>query len=187
MDATTLARCTGARLDRAQTALAGIVAAMATYEINTPARIGMFLANVGHETLGFKFTTEIWGPTEAQHGYEGRADLGNVKPGDGKLYRGRGDFQTTGRANYAKLRDRLRAKGLACPDFEADPEKVADPEWAPLAAADYVEMRRLNALADRGAFIDYCAGVNGRSRKTGLPNGIEERTKLWTACQEVLS
>lgn len=186
MDATTLARCTGARLDRAQAALPGILAAMAAYEINTPQRMAMFLANVGHETLGLKYMREIWGPTPAQLRYEGRADLGNTQPGDGKRFMGRGDFQTTGRGNYAKLRDRLRKRRIDCPDFEAEPEALERSEWAPLAAADYVDMRNLNAKADRGAFLDYCIGVNGKN-KLGLPNGFEDRQRLYAAALPALS
>lgn len=188
MDAETLARCTGAQINRARDALLAMEDAMAHYQINTPARIGMFLANVGHESGGLKWLTELWGPTPAQQRYEGRADLGNNKPGDGARFKGRGYLQTTGRANYARLTQRLRARWPQAhvPDFEQTPELLAQPEWAAISAADYVDMRGLNALADRGGFIDYCAGVNGRNRATGLPNGIEERTRLYAAAQEVL-
>lgn len=187
MDATTFARCTGAPTARAEQLLAAALDAMAVYDINTPARIGMFLANVGHETMGLKFLREIWGPTAAQLGYEGRADLGNVQTGDGKRFMGRGWLQTTGRANYARLRDRLRARGIDCPDFERQPEALELAAWGALSAADYVDMRRLNRLADAGAFVDYCAGVNGRNRRTGLPNGMDDRERLWKAAQQVLA
>jgi len=185
MDANTLARCTGARIDRAQRFADALTSAMDVYEINTPARIGMFLANVGHETMGLKFVEEL-GNTEYFMRYEGRRDLGNVKPGDGPRFHGRGLLQTTGRANYAALRDRLRARGVDCPDFEADPEALELPEWASLSACDYVGMRNLNAKADAGDFLAYCVGVNGRNKATGLPNGWSDRTDLWVAAQKAL-
>jgi len=69
-------------------------------------RVAEFLAQIAHESGGFRYTREIWGPTPAQARYEGRADLGNTEKGDGSRYRGRGLIQVTGRANY-------RACGLA--------------------------------------------------------------------------
>jgi len=172
-----LAIATGATVGRAELFLCGLLAAMSVYEIDgTPERAAMFLANVGHESAGLQFVTEKWGPTPAQAGYEGRRDLGNTQSGDGYRFRGRGLLQTTGRANFRALRDRLRARGIDCPDFEAAPDLVAQPEWAALSAADYIGMRRLNDKADAGDFLGYCIGINGRNRSTGLPNGWSDRT-----------
>lgn len=188
VDLSQLMACTGAREDRAARALQGVSNAMALYDIDTPSRVGMFLANVGHETMGLKYLEEL-GDDRYFSRYEGRADLGNTHPGDGPRFHGRGFLQTTGRANYAKLRDRLRARfpQAEIPDFEATPEALERPEWAALSAADYVDMRRLNARADAGDFLGYCVGINGRNRRTGLPNGWSERTDLWVRAQKALT
>ena len=47
--------------------------------INTPLRICNFMAQIAHESDGFQTMTEYaWGAA-----YEGSADLGDSKPGDG--------------------------------------------------------------------------------------------------------
>lgn len=164
-----LARCTGARIDRAERFAPALSAGMAFYGIDTPARQAAFLAQVGHESGGLKYTSEIWGPTEAQERYEGRKDLGNTQPGDGSRYRGHGLIQTTGRANHAKVRDRLRERFADVPDFEADPAALMETQWAALSACDYWDMHNLNALADAGKFERITRKING-----GL-NGLEDR------------
>ena len=181
-----LATATGATIARAELLLRPLATAMAQYALITSVRTAMLLANIGHESGGLRYYTEIWGPTHAQRGYEGRRDLGNVQSGDGYKFRGRGLLQTTGRANFRALRDRLRARGIACPDFEASPDLVAQPEWAALSACDYIDMRRLNDKADAGDFLGYCGGINGRNRSTGLPNGWEDRKRLYALACRVL-
>lgn len=182
-----LMACTGASEPDARRSLQGIGDAMAIYAIDqTPHRIGMFLANVAVETMRLATLREIGGESYFLK-YEGRRDLGNVRPGDGPRYRGRGGLQTTGRANYVELRDRLRARGIDCPDFEAEPEKLEQPEWAWLSAGDYVEMRKLNAKADIGDFLGYCVGINGKNKKTGLPNHWNDRCNNWERAQKVLA
>ena len=188
-----LALATGARIDRATEFLPHIEAAMAKYGIDrTPLRKAMFLANVGHESGGLHWLVEIWGPTEAQRRYEGRADIGNTQPGDGILYRGRGLLQTTGRSNYASARDRLRARWsamMAIPDFVAAPELLALPQWASLSAADYVGREGLNAVADGGDFDGYCDRVNRghKTRAVGDSNGYAQRLALYQVAQGVFA
>lgn len=185
--------CTGAKRSNAEKAYQGINDAMETYSINTLPRIGMFLANVGHECGGFRWPEEIWGPTPAQMRYEppGKKafELGNSVPGDGKRFRGRGWLQTTGKNNYRRLTARLRARGIRCPDFEFEPEKLALPEWAAISAADYVDMRDLNKLADAGEFDHYCDKINlGRETdEEGDSNGYAARLALWIVAQKVLA
>lgn len=187
-----LAQATGARIDRAVEFLPHIEAAMHAYAIDqTPQRKAMFLANIGHESGGLHWLVEIWGPTEAQRRYEGRADLGNVQPGDGILYRGRGLLQTTGRTNYASACDRLRARfsGLAVPDFVAAPELLAMPQWASLSAADFVGRESLNAVADSGDFDGYCDRINRghKTRTVGDSNGYAQRFALYQEGQGVFA
>lgn len=184
MTAEELAQATGARLERAELFLSHIVEAMDAYYISlTPERMSAFLAQVGHESGGLHYLIEIWGPTPAQARYEGRTDLGNTEPGDGSKYRGHGLLQTTGRANHACARDRLRDKFpmLDVPDFEAEPTRLAEPQWAALSAADFWDEHGLNALADAGDFVKITRRING-----GL-NGEAERLALYEAAKGVLA
>jgi putative chitinase len=138
-------------------------AVLAEYEINTALREAHFWAQAAHETGGFKFMREIWGPTDAQKRYEGRKDLGNTEPGDGKRYAGRGIFQLTGRANYKKYGDIL---GI---DLVTDPEKAADSEISLRIACEYWKSRKINACADKDDVVAVTKKINGGT------NGIADR------------
>ena len=163
MNAQQLALCTGARIDRAAEWLPSIVDAMAEFQIDNKARQAAFLAQIGHETGGLHWTVEIWGPTDAQKRYEGRKDLGNVNPGDGVRYKGRGIFQLTGRANYARI-----GKLLNLP-LIAHPELAEGPETALRIACEYWKSRGLNAYADKD-------DVNGITKRiNGGFNGLADR------------
>lgn len=79
------------------------------------------LATAWHETGAFKWLREIWGPTPAQKAYEGRADLGNTVPGDGKRFMGRGYVQITGRRNYTDWSKRTGLALTTQPDLAEQP------------------------------------------------------------------
>jgi putative chitinase len=66
------------------------------FDINTPSRIRHFLSQTGHESGGGKWTQEL----ASGEAYEGRLDLGNTQPGDGRRFKGAGFIQLTGRSNY---------------------------------------------------------------------------------------
>lgn len=179
-----LAEATGARIDRATENLPWIAAAMDTFEINTPARQAAFLAQIGHESGGLHWINEIWGPTAAQLRYEvrGAGDLGNVQPGDGYLFRGRGWLQLTGRDNYRRAYQRLLKRfGDQVPDFEKYPDNVATARWAAMTAADFWWTHGCNALADAGRFEQITRTING-----GL-NGYPDRLALWDKAREALA
>lgn len=206
-----LATACGARLSRAQACVDALNEAMAFFEINSPVRVGMFLANIGHETMGLQYLKEIWGPTKQQLRYERdfaapwpknaeearrpafaknrlAYNLGNVQKGDGSKFPGRGLIHTTGRYNHAATRDRLRKRlptPIVVPDFEMHPEELSDPYWAAWSACDYVDMKGCNKMADAGDFDGYCDLVN-RGRKTedeGDSNGWAHRLALWQGIQ----
>lgn len=202
LTASQIAVACGASPARALKCVDGLNEAMGFYAIDTPARQRMFLANIGHETAGLKFLTELWGPTAAQKRYERNFAfpwpsphnrlafaLGNRLKGDGRLFCGHGMLQTTGRFNHAKVRDRLRRRfpQLHVPDFEVTPALLAHPRWAALAAADYVDMKGCNAYADAGDYDGYSDLIN-RGRKTedeGDSNGWEDRLARFEAAASV--
>jgi putative chitinase len=177
-----LAQATGCSPMRAELFAGPLAEACAAYHITaTPERLAAFLAQVGHESASLRYVAEVWGPTPSQQRYEGRKDLGNTQSGDGSRYRGRGLIQTTGRANYAAVRDRLRRRlGPDVPDFEAEPEQLEHIRWAVWSAADYWDWRGLNALADAGHFEQITRRING-----GL-NGQPDRLARWKRAREAL-
>lgn len=149
--------------------------AMSQYGINSFSRECAFLAQIAHESGQLHFEREIWGPTPAQLGYEGREDLGNTQPGDGKKFKGRGLIQITGRANY-------HACGLEIGfPLEEHPELLETAAVAAKSAAWFWEKHGLNKLADSGDFIRITRRING-----GL-NGLEERQKFYEAAKAVLA
>lgn len=133
--------------------------AMHEHQITTRRRATMFIAQVAHESAGFRYTEEI----ASGQAYEGRLDLGNVHPGDGKRFKGRSYIQITGRNNYRAVSQALHV------NFEQSPHLLAQPKWAAKAAAWWFETHGCNELCDRNDFVGLTKRING-----GI-NGLSSR------------
>jgi len=148
-----------------------LVEAMAIYFIDTPVRMGMFLAQLAHESGSLRYVKEI----ASGEAYEGRKDLGNTQPGDGVRFKGRGLIQITGRANYAAVSKEIGV------DFIAFPERLEEPQYAALTAGWFWNSRQLNTWADKGDFKMVTKRING-----GF-NGLADRDKYYALAKKALN
>ena len=122
-------------------------------------RLIHFLAQLAHESGNFRYMEEI----ASGAAYEGRKDLGNTQPGDGKRFKGRGPIQLTGRANYRRYGQQL---GI---DFENNPAIVAIPSVGLLVACKFWSDNGLNELADKDDVVSITKRINGGT------NGLADR------------
>jgi putative chitinase len=168
----------------------------ARYEIDTPRRVAHFVAQCGHESIGFSDLEEsmyyrraegirnTW-PSRvtreqalaltrnpealANHVYSNRMGNGGPESGDGWTYIGRGLIQLTFRDNYAAAGDALGQP------YEEQPKLVATPEHACLTAGFFWWKNRINAQADTGSVEAVTKkinppmkGIDGRRQRTAL-------------------
>lgn len=140
------------------------------YKINNYRRVCAFLATCGLETDYFRTTVEYASGAD----YEGRKDLGNTKPGDGRRYKGRGIIQTTGRYNYTKI------------GFEKNPEKLAEVDTAVKSACEFWKDHNLNAWADKKEF-KALNGIVNRGSPDKTPLHWDRRNSLYSLCLRKVS
>lgn len=167
------------------------------FEINTPSRVAMFLAQASHESAGFASLEEslyyrdplrivkVW-PSKftgyadaarfvkkpealANHVYAHRNGNGDEASGDGWKYRGRGLFQLTGRHNYAAA-----GEGVGAPYVDT-PDLVTLPLHAALSAGWYWASRGLNDMADAKDVVGVTRAINGKALL-----GLDERRELFS-------
>ena len=177
----------------------------AKFQINTPLRLAHFLAQCGHESGGFKVTSEnlnysakgLMGifkkyfPTQqlaesyqrqpqkiANKVYASRMDNGNEASGDGFKFRGRGYIQLTGRANYT-------AFGKAINEDIANNPDVVSGKYALLSAAWFWSKNGLNRLADGGSTDTVVTSIT--KRVNGGTIGLADRIKHFKEYFHLLS
>jgi len=131
-------------------------------------RAAALLAQLAHESGECRWLVEVSDGSQ----YEGRRDLGNLAPGDGARFKGRGLLQLTGRANY---REAGRALGL---ELELNPDEAARPIIAGRVAAWYWRDHGCNELADGYQFSAITRRING-----GL-NGLAQRQAYYLRALE---
>jgi len=163
------------------------------FEINTPNRMAMFLAQVGHESGGLVHTKENLNykadglvrifphyfkdvdPEDYAHNpekianrvYANRMGNGDEASGDGYKYCGRGLIQLTGYSNYSHFADDL---GMSVDDAV---HYLETPEGAAMSAAWFWNKNGLNVVADAGDILKCTKRINGGTI------GLEERTALY--------
>lgn len=139
------------------------------YSINETLEKAHFLAQVAHESASGKWLQEL----ASGRAYEGRKDLGNTQPGDGVRFKGHGLIQVTGRANHARYSNWKYGDDRCV----RDPLMLTRLPDAVDAAFWYwtVERPHLKRLALADDTLSVSAAVNGRNKKTGLPNGLDDR------------
>ena len=146
-------------------------ACLVRFQINTSVRIRHFISQISHESGGGKWMKELASGDD----YEGRKDLGNTQPGDGRKYKGAGFIQLTGRANYSDF-----SKYMNDPKVMDGVDYVAL-NYPATSAGYWWYNNRMNALCDRNPLIEEVTKrVNGGLR------GIEDRKVYYSRCLEVI-
>jgi putative chitinase len=155
--------------------------AMRKYGIGkTPLERAHFLAQCAHESGGFIFREEL----ASGAAYEGRLDLGNIQPGDGVKFKGRGYIQLTGRANYTRFGP------VAGANFVINPRIVAQKYYAETACLFWTANRLGEKCIDSSILTvkvitrringDY-NGLDDRVRRFAIYwKEVQRDPKLWT-------
>lgn len=167
------------------------------YDIDQKGEYCHFIAQAAHETDSFN-TLEEYASGDA---YDTRTDLGNTaaKDGDGRVYKGKGIFQTTGKAQYQVLTIKYKQqfKGESI-DFVTHPNYLKLPNWAVWSACEYWDQRNFNTIANMSDAAKVPYKIKGKtllvspleyiSRKiNGGTNGLRERGQFYEQAKSIIT
>lgn len=166
---------------RASIYLSPLITAVAEFEINTPARMAAFLAQIAWESGSLRYTEEIADGAA----YDDREDLGNTRPEaiavasargttPGRFWKGHGPIQITGFDNHLACG---KALGL---DLVNNPELICEVVNGCRAAAWFWKTHGCNELADRGQFKAITRRINGGY------TALAQRTDIWKRAKVAL-
>lgn len=171
------------------------------YEINTPARIAMFFAQIGEESGGLTVTEENMNysaerllqvfpryfkstdPNQYAHNpeklanyvYANRMGNGDPESGDGFKYKGAGFIQITGYDNFS---DFANDENITI-DYAV--EYLKTPEGACESAGWYWKKYNLNQYSDAGNVLKVTQIINGGTI------GLDRRQQLYNEALSVFS
>jgi putative chitinase len=172
------------------------------WEVDTPERVAMFLAQCGHESGGFRVLSEnlnysakaldsIFPKYFKRAGrdaneyhrqpekianviYAGRMDNGNTDSGDGWRFRGGGILQLTGRYNYTKFAEAVEMPVEEAVDYVRTKEGALD------SACWFWDTNNLNKYCDDMDIVGATKRINGGTI------GLEDRKKHYVHALDVL-
>jgi putative chitinase len=207
MDAQTFADAAQIPLERAARWLEHLLLAMDVYAIRKPKQQAAFIAQLGHESMGFQRTEEnlrystperiraVWpfrfrsvvdarpfvrNPEGlANFVYSNRGGNGDAFSGDGWRYRGRGLLQITLKDNYRAAQIGMELPLLATPDL------LKLDEYAAASAAWWWHEHGLNDFADVDE-IDKISGVINRGDPDKVAVGEDERREAYVHALMIL-
>ena len=175
--------------------------------IDTPLRAAHFLAQVAHESGGFKFKLEnlnysfplllktfpkyfTAGIVESYHRqpekianriYANRMGNGDETSGDGWKFRGRGYMQLTGKNNYKQFSQDIKNN-----EVYDNPDIVANDEYAALSSIWFWNKNSLNKIADTDNLRDDKTLIKITSRVNGGTNGVADRLERFNNYKKIL-
>ena len=129
------------------------------------AHLANFMAQCKVETADFTSLHE-WASGEK---YEGRLDLGNTQPGDGKRFKGRGFIHRTGRGDYTKCNKDCGWENTKT-DIVKNPELVATNINVAVQSALWYWNRYIRKNYKATSIVAVSTRVNGTN-----PNGLNAR------------
>lgn len=163
------------------------------FEINTPLRLAHFLAQLAHESGGFRSVFEnlnysaerlkvVFPKYFKQPGlaeayarkpeligsrvYGSRMGNGDESSREGFRFRGRGYLQLTGKSNYAAFDKFVDEDILANPDLVATKYPLLSGAW-------FFHKNKINTISDRGSGEDVVLAVT--KAVNGGINGLKDR------------
>jgi putative chitinase len=162
--------CPQSKSTRLETFVIPLNATFDEFGIDTPEQRQRFLAQIAHESGGFFYVREL----ASGEAYEGRADLGNTEPGDGRKFRGRGLIQITGRANT-----RACSRALFGDDrLLDDPTPLERPDLAARSAGWFWQSHGLGNVTD---FERLTRKINGGT------NGLADRYAYYGRAKQAIA
>ena len=141
------------------------------YQITTKSRICHFISQCSHESAAGLYTKEL----ASGDAYEGRKDLGNIYPGDGRKFKGGGYIQLTGRSNYQAFADEMGNQKIVSVGVDYVAQHYA---WT--SAGSWWNRNKMNNLVDSGASVETVT-----YRVNGGQNGLADRKKYYNMCVNI--
>lgn len=144
--------------------------AMDHYQITTPPRVAMFLAQLAHESGELRWVEELASGKAYDTGKLAQR-LGNTpaEDGDGQKFKGHGLIQITGHDNHLACSLALFGDDRLL----QNPRLLCEPQWAAMSAGWFWDSRGLNTQADKNDLEGCTRRING-----GL-NGYAERLSYY--------